>query len=416
MASTCRLCGGTLNAVTSQCEECGAVSDTDEFGTIAPADTPVKAPPPRPRGGPSPPPPTDDWEAPAPKPAPAPQPPPRPVPVTPPPRPVPQDVAPPPAPEPVPPPAAPGAKSWLKRQFQASPAPPRSAPSAPPAPAEVVAPEDVFLPPERPAEPAPRPPIAPQAAVRPRPAPMADDDEKTIGVMGGLDIHKVKVAEASYTLQFLRSDGEWHEWGTLPPTGRTVGRSSESSKVGGLNTMAPKHMKFGYRRSDLYVEDNGSLNGVYVRIKPQAPARLDEGARFRVGNHIFEYHEAEPQSSIESLTSPQGEVFRGREVAPLGWLVAVREDGTLGTAIPLTREETILGRKDSKDRVVTVLLAGDPFVSKSHARVVRHQGATYLEDLGSSSGTYMKTNGPHRLVSGDEVLAGDVRFRVVTTK
>ena len=56
----------------------------------------------------------------------------------------------------------------------------------------------------------------------------------------------------------------------------------------------------------------------------------------------------------------------------------------------------------------------DPFVSRTHARLERHGQAVYVQDLGSSAGTYVNgvaASGPRELRNGDIVRLADVELR-----
>lgn len=73
---------------------------------------------------------------------------------------------------------------------------------------------------------------------------------------------------------------------------------------------------------------------------------------------------------------------------------------------------TSLGRSSRSD----VVLKSDDYVSGDHARITRHGGLLYVEDNGSTNGTYVngrKTVGATPLRSGDTVRVGSTTFRFV---
>ncbi|HWP63962.1 MAG TPA: FHA domain-containing protein [Candidatus Binatia bacterium] len=80
-----------------------------------------------------------------------------------------------------------------------------------------------------------------------------------------------------------------------------------------------------------------------------------------------------------------------------------------GTRLPLGAV-TILGRD-----VNSSIVLDDPFVSGSHA-VLSYRGRTwYVEDLGSTNGTYVNglpIDGPTPMGFGDELQVGRVRLRL----
>lgn len=73
---------------------------------------------------------------------------------------------------------------------------------------------------------------------------------------------------------------------------------------------------------------------------------------------------------------------------------------------------TRLGRSSRSD----IVLESDDYVSGEHARITRHGGLLYVEDNGSTNGTYVnerKTVGATPLREGDSVRVGSTTFRFV---
>ncbi|HZY66079.1 MAG: FHA domain-containing protein [Actinomycetota bacterium] len=73
---------------------------------------------------------------------------------------------------------------------------------------------------------------------------------------------------------------------------------------------------------------------------------------------------------------------------------------------------TSLGRSSKSD----IVLKSDDYVSGEHARITRHGGLLYVEDNGSTNGTYVnerKTVGATPLRAGDSIRVGSTTFRFV---
>ena len=71
---------------------------------------------------------------------------------------------------------------------------------------------------------------------------------------------------------------------------------------------------------------------------------------------------------------------------------------------------TSLGRASGSD----IVLKSDDFASGRHAMLTRHGGLLYVEDAGSTNGTFVngrKTVGATPLRSGDKVKVGSTTFR-----
>ena len=88
-------------------------------------------------------------------------------------------------------------------------------------------------------------------------------------------------------------------------------------------------------------------------------------------------------------------------------LVLVRHDGLPGAAHPLDREVTICGRREGD-----VLLPDDGSVSPRHAAFTVRDGRIRVEDLGSTSGTFLRVRAPRALTFGDEIRLGRQLLRL----
>ena len=80
------------------------------------------------------------------------------------------------------------------------------------------------------------------------------------------------------------------------------------------------------------------------------------------------------------------------------------------TRFRLASGTTSIGRSSASD----IVLKSDDYVSGQHARLTRHGGLLYVEDAGSTNGTYVndrKTIGATPLRSGDRVRVGSTTFR-----
>ena len=80
------------------------------------------------------------------------------------------------------------------------------------------------------------------------------------------------------------------------------------------------------------------------------------------------------------------------------------------TRFELRDGETSLGRSSAS----TIVLRSDDYASGRHAQLTRHGGLLYIEDLGSTNGTFVngrKTVGATPLRNGDTVRVGSTTFR-----
>jgi hypothetical protein len=96
-----------------------------------------------------------------------------------------------------------------------------------------------------------------------------------------------------------------------------------------------------------------------------------------------------------------------------GHATLVVEDSDIlapNTRFPVESDTTSIGRSSASD----IVLKSDDYVSGQHARLTRHGGLLYVEDAGSTNGTFVndhKTVGATPLRSGDQVRVGSTTFR-----
>jgi hypothetical protein len=103
------------------------------------------------------------------------------------------------------------------------------------------------------------------------------------------------------------------------------------------------------------------------------------------------------------VTLPPPTRRRRRENAPAPGRTApsyliVTEGALAGTRIPLTGSPVLIGRADD-----STLVLSDDYVSTRHARISQQDNVWYLDDLGSTNGTYlgqMRVTGPVPLEAG----------------
>ena len=79
-----------------------------------------------------------------------------------------------------------------------------------------------------------------------------------------------------------------------------------------------------------------------------------------------------------------------------------------GTAFDISSGAT-MGRSDGAD-----IRVDDPFASSAHARIFQRGGFMYIEDMGSTNGTYLngrKLRSAERLKMADSVRIGDSEYR-----
>lgn len=157
-------------------------------------------------------------------------------------------------------------------------------------------------------------------------------------------------------------------------------------------------------------------NGCGQAMHPEAERTCTRcGAKlpgsFRFCGHCGQPADAAPPRRPGTPSSPRmpsgpGSVPATAPVAPPR-LVLVRHDGLPGASHSLDREVTICGRRDGD-----LLLPEDGSVSPRHAAITVREGRIRIEDLGSTSGTFLRLRTPRSLTFGDEIRLGRQLLRL----
>ncbi len=205
-------------------------------------------------------------------------------------------------------------------------------------------------------------------------------------------------------LTALRADGSEAGQYALPDAPSvTVGRDT-GSIFAGDSYLSPRHATFMKRDGKVWVKDEGSLNGVYVKLQPNQPWRLQFNDIFRIGQEIVRLEPLKPQGPSADGVQRFGSPARGY----IGRLALVIGRDTTGNAFPIPERGVHLGRERGD-----ILFSEDGYVSGLHCRVAPEQdGQVYLTDVGSSNGTFVRIGAEHALASGDILLMGQQLFRV----
>lgn len=167
--------------------------------------------------------------------------------------------------------------------------------------------------------------------------------------------------------------------------------------------LSKRHATFLYRDNMLYLRDEGSQNGTFLRIRE--PKRLKDGDMFRVGEQLLKIELLDLQNeypmkngTLMYVSPPKSFKFR---------VVHILDGGKPGAAYCSVNNELLLGRNGCD-----VNFNDDRHVSPQHARIFWHEGAPVLEDMESKNGTYFNTSGEERLRHGDYVQVGSELLRV----
>jgi pSer/pThr/pTyr-binding forkhead associated (FHA) protein len=174
--------------------------------------------------------------------------------------------------------------------------------------------------------------------------------------------------------------------------------------------LSPRHANFLYKEGKLTVRDEGSANGVFVRIiKPQTVA---SGATFLVGEQLLRVDACPPETV--PIPDDEGTYFYGSPKRPSRLaLTQMLAGGHEGMVFRARNDSLSIGREGND-----VNFPDDPFISGRHATVTAldTEGTKFqITDLGSKNGTFLRVSGEASLFHGDYVFLGQQLLRVEIT-
>jgi pSer/pThr/pTyr-binding forkhead associated (FHA) protein len=78
-----------------------------------------------------------------------------------------------------------------------------------------------------------------------------------------------------------------------------------------------------------------------------------------------------------------------------------------GSAFPLFGDSVVMGRERGD-----ILFPEDGYVSGTHARISLRDGRVFINDVGSSNGTFLRVRGERKVPNATFVLMGQQLFRL----
>lgn len=211
----------------------------------------------------------------------------------------------------------------------------------------------------------------------------------------------MQAARAKLTL--IRGDGEDGVSFTLAGQEHLAGRGDCPISFPDDPFLSPTHANFIYTQNQLIVRDEGSLNGVYVRIS--SSAELDAGGTILVGEQVLA---VAPAPVHEDLPDQDGTYYSASIARPAAFEIRQQlRGGQLGMVYRPEGESVSLGREGND-----INFPDDPFISGRHAELRLSGGVLSVTDLGSRNGTFIRINGARVLKHGDYVFLGQQLLRV----
>lgn len=205
-------------------------------------------------------------------------------------------------------------------------------------------------------------------------------------------------------LIMIQPDGNHGEIVDLASGKNVFGRSSDFEVFSRDEYLSPQHVSLTVSGDSVDVDDLDSLNGVFIQLKEVA--ELNHGDAVRIGQELLIF---ELLSQVEPVIPTQSDVVThgSRRGRAWGRLSRVSGRGKASVAFLLSSGEHVMGRERGD-----ILFPDDGYVSGTHARIYRDGDKTFIEDLRSSNGTFLRIRKQATIGSGSLILLGKQPFRL----
>jgi pSer/pThr/pTyr-binding forkhead associated (FHA) protein len=170
--------------------------------------------------------------------------------------------------------------------------------------------------------------------------------------------------------------------------------------------ISPRHANLFYRNGKLVVRDEGSLNGVFCRVRGMV--EMNSGDYFLAGEQLFR---AELFAKANDGPGPDGTYFYSSPKHQTPFRVTqVLHGGALGMSVCSRANALQIGREGGE-----LNFPGDLYMSASHCKIEEAGGKFSLTDLNSRNGTYLRIRNERELAHGDYIFIGRKLLRVEIT-
>jgi pSer/pThr/pTyr-binding forkhead associated (FHA) protein len=167
--------------------------------------------------------------------------------------------------------------------------------------------------------------------------------------------------------------------------------------------ISAKHADFYYRSEKLVVRDEGSLNGVFVRVR--GTVEIAPGDHFLAGEQLFRV-DAPP--SLNDQPGPDGTFFYASPKHLSTFRITqILQGDAFGMTVCARAPSLQIGREGGD-----LNFPIDLYMSGSHCKIEEMNGKLSLTDMSSRNGTYVRVMGERELTHGDYVFIGRKLLRV----
>jgi pSer/pThr/pTyr-binding forkhead associated (FHA) protein len=170
--------------------------------------------------------------------------------------------------------------------------------------------------------------------------------------------------------------------------------------------VSPRHANLFYRSGKLVVRDEGSLNGVFWRVR--GTIDISPGDFFLAGEQLFRV-DGPPKAN--DGPAPDGTYFYSSPKHQSQFrIVQILQGGAPGMAVCARGSGLQIGREGGD-----LNFPSDLYMSASHCKIEEAVGKLSLTDANSRNGTYVRLKAEKELGHGDYLFIGRKLLRVEIT-
>jgi pSer/pThr/pTyr-binding forkhead associated (FHA) protein len=170
--------------------------------------------------------------------------------------------------------------------------------------------------------------------------------------------------------------------------------------------VSPRHANLFYRGGKLVVRDEGSLNGVFWRVR--GSVEVSPGDFFLAGEQLFRI---EGPPKVNDAPAGDGTYFYSSPKHQTQFKITqILQGGAPGMAVCARGSSLQIGREGGD-----LNFPGDLYMSASHCKLEESSGKLTLTDLNSRNGTYVRLKAERELAHGDYLFIGRKLLRVEIT-
>ncbi len=170
--------------------------------------------------------------------------------------------------------------------------------------------------------------------------------------------------------------------------------------------VSPKHANLFYRNAKLVVRDEGSLNGVFLRVR--GTIEVAAGDQFLAGEQLFRV-DATPKASDGPAQDGTYFYSSPKHQSPFR-VTQILQGGASGMTVCARSTGLQIGREGGD-----LNFPMDLYMSATHCKLEEAAGKISLTDVNSRNGSYVRLKAERELAHGDYLFIGRKLLRVEIT-